>query len=126
VHELAGGERVDFVYELKLDGVSLALTYEDARLVRGVTRGDGVIGEDVTTNVRTIRSVPLSISSAKIKASGLPGAPFKPSFGLSGMGTTHPPTCRCMIVEKANSREGRSVFPQLLHWHTCFSFRHND
>ncbi len=72
VHELASGERVDFVIELKLDGLSLALTYENARLVRGVTRGDGVIGEDVTTNVRTIRSVPLSISAAKMRGSGLP------------------------------------------------------
>jgi DNA ligase (NAD+) len=73
VHELAGKEEIAYVYELKLDGLSLALTYENAQLVRGVTRGDGVIGEDVTTNVRTIRSVPLSISSSKLKASGLPG-----------------------------------------------------
>lgn len=72
VHELAGEEKIAYVYELKLDGLSLALTYENAHLVRGVTRGDGVIGEDVTTNVRTIRSVPLSISPAKQKASSLP------------------------------------------------------
>ncbi len=72
VHELAGQEKIDYVYELKLDGLSLALTYENARLVRGVTRGDGVIGEDVTTNVRTIRSVPLGIPTAKLQASGLP------------------------------------------------------
>ncbi|MHB8302898.1 MAG: NAD-dependent DNA ligase LigA [Acidobacteriaceae bacterium] len=72
VHELAGEEAIPYVCELKMDGLSLALTYENARLVRGVTRGDGVIGEDVTTNVRTIRSVPLSISSEKLRASGLP------------------------------------------------------
>jgi DNA ligase (NAD+) len=72
VHELAGSQSVDYVYELKLDGLSLALTYENAALARGVTRGDGVIGEDVTTNVRTIRSVPLSITPAKLKSSGLP------------------------------------------------------
>ncbi len=72
VHELAGEKKIDYVYELKLDGLSLALTYENARLVRGVTRGDGVIGEDVTTNVRTIRSVPLGIPKAKLQASGLP------------------------------------------------------
>jgi DNA ligase (NAD+) len=72
VHELAGEEHVEYEYELKLDGLSLALTYENAHLLRGVTRGDGVIGEDVTTNVRTIRSVPLSISAAKLDASGLP------------------------------------------------------
>lgn len=68
---------VRYVCELKLDGLSLALQYEaggagGARLERGVTRGDGTIGEDVTTNVRTIRSVPLSVSAAKLKAAGLP------------------------------------------------------
>jgi DNA ligase (NAD+) len=69
-------ERVRFVCELKLDGLSLALSYgagvSGARLVRGVTRGDGSIGEDVTSNVRTIRSVPLSVSAKKLKAAGLP------------------------------------------------------
>ena len=72
VHELAGEKDIAYACELKLDGLSLALTYEDGRLVRGVTRGDGVIGEDVTTNVRTIRSVPLSISTGKLRDSELP------------------------------------------------------
>lgn len=72
VHELADESNVEYVYELKLDGLSLALNFQNAALVRGVTRGDGVIGEDVTSNVRTIRSVPLSISPAKLKSSGLP------------------------------------------------------
>src|ERR1700733_12198489 len=52
VHELSGREDVDYVCELKLDGMSLALTYEDGKLLRGVTRGDGSVGEDVTLNVR--------------------------------------------------------------------------
>jgi DNA ligase (NAD+) len=50
-----------YVAELKIDGLSLALTYEDGRLVRGVTRGDGVRGEDVTSNVRVIRAIPLKL-----------------------------------------------------------------
>jgi DNA ligase (NAD+) len=74
---LAAGEKPRFVCELKLDGLSLALQYVagakgDAVLERGVTRGDGAVGEDVTTNVRTIRSVPLHISAAKLKTAGLP------------------------------------------------------
>jgi DNA ligase (NAD+) len=78
---LPSTETVRYVCELKLDGLSLALHYgagahgaQDggAHLERGLTRGDGSIGEDVTSNVRTIRSVPLSISAAKLKAAGLP------------------------------------------------------
>jgi DNA ligase (NAD+) len=74
---LPGSEAVRFDCELKLDGLSMALSYGPgadggAHLVRGLTRGDGSIGEDVTSNVRTIRSVPLSVSGAKLKAAGLP------------------------------------------------------
>jgi len=72
VHELGGQKDVDYVCELKLDGMSLALIYEDGKLVRGITRGDGSLGEDVTLNVRTVRSVPLSISSEKLKKAGIP------------------------------------------------------
>ena len=56
-----GDVAVPYVAELKIDGLSIALTYEDGRLVRGATRGDGVRGEDVTANVRTIRAIPLSL-----------------------------------------------------------------
>lgn len=53
---------VEYVAELKIDGAALALTYENGILVRGVTRGDGIIGEDITQNVRTIRSIPLRLN----------------------------------------------------------------
>jgi DNA ligase (NAD+) len=53
-----------YVAELKIDGLSIALTYEKGRLVRGVTRGDGVQGEDVTPNIRVIRAVPLRLKGA--------------------------------------------------------------
>ena len=72
VHELSGRSEVDYVCELKLDGMSLALIYEDGKLVRGITRGDGNVGEDVTLNVRTVRSVPLSIPKEKLKKAGIP------------------------------------------------------
>ena len=72
VHELSGRQDVDYVCELKLDGMSLALIYEDGKLVRGITRGDGSVGEDVTLNVRTVRSVPLSISKENLKKAGIP------------------------------------------------------
>jgi DNA ligase (NAD+) len=72
VHELSGRKDVDYVCELKLDGMSLALIYEDGKLVRGITRGDGSVGEDVTLNVRTVRSVPLSIPKDRLKKAGVP------------------------------------------------------
>jgi DNA ligase (NAD+) len=78
VHDaLPSSEQVRYVCELKLDGLSLALHYAagddgSASLQRGITRGDGTVGEDVTSNVRTIRSVPLRISAAKLKAAKLP------------------------------------------------------
>src|SRR3954447_26310272 len=72
VHELTGRKDVEYVCELKLDGMSLALQYEEGKLVRGITRGDGSIGEDVTLNVRTVRSVPLSISREALKNTKLP------------------------------------------------------
>jgi len=72
VHELSGRKSVEFVCELKLDGMSLALRYEGGKLVRGITRGDGTTGEDVTSNVRTVRSVPLSVAGEKLKKAGLP------------------------------------------------------
>ncbi len=74
---LAGSDKVRYECELKLDGLSMALQYVagkggEAVLRSGITRGDGTTGEDVTSNVRTIRSVPLHISAAKLKAAGLP------------------------------------------------------
>jgi DNA ligase (NAD+) len=79
VHELSGRKNVDYVCELKLDGMSLALIYEEGKLVRGITRGDGSLGEDVTLNVRTVRSVPLSIPLEKLKKAGTP-----PDFEVRG------------------------------------------
>jgi DNA ligase (NAD+) len=72
VHELSGRNDLEYMCELKLDGMSLALVYSEARLERGITRGDGSVGEDVTSNVRTVRSIPLVISKEKLKKAGIP------------------------------------------------------
>ncbi len=72
VHELSGRKDIEYVCELKLDGMSLALRYEGGKLVRGITRGDGSTGEDVTSNVRTVRSLPLSVSPEQLKKAGIP------------------------------------------------------
>jgi DNA ligase (NAD+) len=77
VRSMVGTAEVSFVCELKMDGVSLALQYEPgpagaALLKTALTRGDGVTGEDVTSNVRTIRSVPLSVSKERLQRAQLP------------------------------------------------------
>ena len=59
--KLAGGKAPEYVAELKIDGLSLSVHYEDGVFVRGVTRGDGFRGEEVSSNVRTIRSIPLKL-----------------------------------------------------------------
>jgi len=85
VRSLAGDKAdISYVCEFKMDGLSMALQFTaspdgSTHLLRGLTRGNGTIGEDVTTNVRTIRSVPLSISAAKLQKVHVP-----PTFEVRG------------------------------------------
>ena len=103
VHELSGRTEVDYVCELKLDGMSLALIYEDGKLVRGITRGDGSIGEDVTLNVRTVRSVPLSIPKDKLKKAGIPA-----DFEVRG--ELLMPTASFKKINEERERDGLPTF----------------
>jgi DNA ligase (NAD+) len=70
------GEEFEYICELKFDGISLSFTYENGVLVRGVTRGDGTRGDEITNNVKTIRTLPL-----RVKADNLP-----PLFEIRGEG----------------------------------------
>src|SRR5580765_3715268 len=103
VHELSGRKDVDYVCELKLDGMSLALVYENGRLARGVTRGDGTTGEDVTLNVRTVRSVPLSIDLDRLKKAGIP-----PNF--EARGELLMPTAAFKRLNEERERNGLATF----------------
>ncbi len=103
VHELSGQKNVDYVCELKLDGMSLALVYEDGKLVRGITRGDGSVGEDVTLNVRTVRSIPLSISKEKLKKAGIP-------VDFEVRGELLMPTAAFRKVNEERERKGLATF----------------
>ena len=82
VDRLLEGEEVEFVLELKYDGVAISLVYENRQLMRAVTRGDGEVGEDVTRNVRTIRTIPSHLTSAapehQIEVRGEIFFPFQP------------------------------------------------
>ncbi len=72
VREGSGREDIEYIAEHKFDGLSISLQYEDGVLVRGVTRGDGATGEEVTPNVKTIRSIPLRVDAAILKKVKLP------------------------------------------------------
>jgi DNA ligase (NAD+) len=72
VREGSGREKIEYIAEHKFDGLSISLKYEDAMLVRGVTRGDGTTGEDVTPNVKTIRSIPLRVDAAALRKAKVP------------------------------------------------------
>ena len=73
------GEDFEVCCEMKYDGLSISLTYVDGRLTQAVTRGDGVHGDDVTQNVRTIRSIPLDISRYEVR-----GTRYEDSLGADG------------------------------------------
>ncbi len=77
------GSQVDYVCELKYDGVSITLTYIDGKLVSAVTRGDGVEGDDVTTNIKTIKSIPLRLKGDYPSEFVIRGEIFMPREGFA-------------------------------------------
>ena len=79
VREGSGKEKIEYIAEHKFDGLSISLQYAGGKLVRGVTRGDGTTGEDVTPNVKTIRSIPLQVDAGVLKKAKLP-----PDFEVRG------------------------------------------
>ena len=96
VRELTGRGKIDYVAEHKFDGLSLSLVYENGRLARGVTRGDGTTGEEVTPNVKTIRSVPLSVDRALLEKAGLQG-----TFEVRGEAITTAADLSCQLRSRA-------------------------
>ena len=94
-----GDEEFEICCELKYDGLSISLVYEDGKLVRAVTRGDGVRGDDVTANVRTIRSIPLVVNKLMSEGGITPnpspkgeGSSNKPSSLISHPSSSTPPS----------------------------------
>jgi DNA ligase (NAD+) len=93
------GERpLEYVTELKIDGLSMALHYEDGRLVRGVTRGDGVRGDDVTPNARAIRSIPLRLTGEDVPRE------------LEVRGEVYLPRSRFEAINREREQRGEETF----------------
>ena len=105
VHELSGRTDLEYMCELKLDGMSLALVYKDGQLERGITRGDGSMGEDVTLNVRTVRSIPLSISKDKLKKAGIPA-----DFNFEVRGEMLMPLAAFRKMNEEREKQGLATF----------------
>jgi len=108
VTELAGSQLVEYECEYKLDGLSMALHYEPmpgegARFVRGITRGDGSTGEDVTANLRTIRSIPLTVSREQLAKASL-----APPFEVRG--EVLMPTKSFVAMNEQREEEGLARF----------------
>src|SRR2546428_9584496 len=83
VRKLLGRENVGYVGELKIDGLAINLTYIDGRFTQGATRGDGLVGEDVTGNLRTIRSIPLSLREPVTGRLDVRGEVYLPSASFA-------------------------------------------
>ncbi|HEX9141339.1 MAG TPA: NAD-dependent DNA ligase LigA [Gaiellaceae bacterium] len=79
VRKLLGRDDVGYVCELKIDGLAINLTYQDGRFIRGATRGDGLVGEDVTANLRTIQSIPLSLRGSPAGRIDIRGEVYLPT-----------------------------------------------
>jgi DNA ligase (NAD+) len=107
---------VAYVAELKIDGLSIALTYDDGRLVRGATRGDGARGEEVTANVRTIRAIPLALRNGPPGRIEVRGEVFLPRAAFERMNRDRKVTGEPLFQNPRNAAAGtiRNLDPALV------------
>ncbi len=102
-----GGEPVEYVVELKIDGLGIALLYEDGVLVRGATRGDGSVGEDVTSNIRTIRSIPFRLDPASgLRTAEVRGEVYLPLEGFKELNRKRAEAGQALFANPRNAAAG--------------------
>ena len=82
VQKILGNVKLEFTCELKYDGASINLSYENGRFIRAVTRGDGFKGDDVTANIKTIRSIPLIVNDSELASFDIRGEIILPMAGV--------------------------------------------
>ncbi len=100
------GTRVDYVTELKIDGLSIALTYEQGRLAKGVTRGDGTTGEDVTGNVRVIRAIPLKLREPFPSVVEIRGEVYLPKAAFARLNEARAENGEALFANPRNAAAG--------------------
>ena len=111
-----GDAAVAYVAEVKIDGLSIALTYDNGRLVRGATRGDGTRGEEVTPNVRTIRAIPLSLRGGPAGRFEVRGEVYLPRAAFARMNREREDTGEPLFANPRNAAAGtmRNLDPTLV------------
>ena len=111
-----GDTAVAYVAELKIDGLSIALTYQDGRLVRGATRGDGLRGEEVTANVRTIRAIPLTLQGGPAGRIEVRGELFLPRASFARINKEREDAGEPLFANPRNAAAGtmRNLVPALV------------
>jgi DNA ligase (NAD+) len=111
-----GDAPVTYTAELKIDGLSIALTYQDGQLVRGATRGDGVRGEEVTANVRTIRSIPLMLKGGPGGRIEVRGEVFLPRASFARINKEREESGEPLFANPRNAAAGtmRNLDPSLV------------
>jgi DNA ligase (NAD+) len=106
IHKLLGEEKVRYCVEPKLDGLAVSLRYENGRFVQGATRGDGLVGEDVTQNLRTIKAVPLQLAGTPPRLFEARGEVFIPKADFVRMNEEREKAGEPTFVNPRNSAAG--------------------
>ena len=111
-----GNAPVAYVAELKIDGLSIALRYENGLLTRGATRGDGTRGEDVTANVRTIRAIPLKLRGGSVETVEVRGEVYFPRAAFDRMNREREESGEPLFANPRNAAAGtmRNLDPSLV------------
>jgi DNA ligase (NAD+) len=116
VRNWLGGEPVEYVVELKIDGLGIALLFENCALTRGATRGDGMVGEDVTSNIKTIRSIPLRLNpEGGLRSAEVRGEVYMPKAGLKKLNKDREAKGESLFANPRNAAAGsiRQLDPKI-------------
>jgi DNA ligase (NAD+) len=116
VRNWLGGEPVEYVVELKIDGLGIALLFENCALTRGATRGDGMVGEDVTSNIKTIRSIPLRLKpEGGLRSVEVRGEVYMPKAGLRKLNKDREAKGESLFANPRNAAAGsiRQLDPKI-------------